>query len=776
MSTSMSDDDAEILAVARAGFLDEALDMLRQFEQSLLVLESDPGDHESLNSAFRAAHTIKGTAGMFGCEAVVVFTHEAETLLEALRAGKRALDEPVVAALLESRDQIEALLDEVRSGAQDPEVQARGAALAARLRALLGQPVASSPAAASIAQADAPASAPSQEAATGSPSPCWHLSLRFKQDALRNGLDPLSFLRYLATLGQVRAIRSLVDEIPALDALDAEACHLGFELSFDSEASRKEIEDVFEFAVDDSDVQILAPGAAAAEFEDLASHRCGDDAQARAALFQVWRDLGLRFALRLEPPALEPAPDAETTPAAAPVPHIERRATESASDTRGRDRRSGIGERREGGRDRRAGDDTRFVRVRADKLDRLIDLIGELVIAGSGAQMIAHLEGNEALVEANSRVMDLVQETRDGTLALRMVPIGETFARFQRVVRDISKQLGKEVELVVTGGDAELDKSMVDAIADPLMHLVRNSMDHGLEAPAEREAAGKGATGRLSLNAFHEAGSIVIEVSDDGRGLARERILNKAIERELIQEGQVLSDHEVWQLIFLPGFSTAEAVTDLSGRGVGMDVVKRSIESLRGNITLSSQAGRGTLTQIRLPLTLAMIDGFLTLVGGVNYVLPLAAVAECIDVPAECEREAERGEHRVSGTFNLRGEVLPWLDLARFYGMTPQTHGAEPSAASGARQRRSVVVVRDGQTRLGLIVDRLMGEHQTVIKPLSGIFQHLKALAGSTILGSGEVALLLDVPGLTAAAIRGGQRDLQLRRPSHPEQKAATHS
>ncbi|MCZ8073024.1 MAG: chemotaxis protein CheA [Paucibacter sp.] len=775
-SMSMSDDDAEILAVARAGFLDEALDMLRQFEQSLLVLESDPGDHESLNSAFRAAHTIKGTAGMFGCEAVVVFTHEAETLLEALRAGKRALDEPVVAALLESRDQIEALLDEVRSGAQDPEVQARGTALAARLRALLGQPVASSPAAASIAQADAPASAPSQEAATGSPSPCWHLSLRFKQDALRNGLDPLSFLRYLATLGQVRAIRSLVDEIPALDALDAEACHLGFELSFDSEASRKEIEDVFEFAVDDSDVQILAPGAAAAEFEDLASHRCGDDAQARAALFEVWRDLGLRFALRLEPPALEPAPDAETTPAAAPVPHIERRATESASDTRGRDRRSGIGERREGGRDRRAGDDTRFVRVRADKLDRLIDLIGELVIAGSGAQMIAHLEGNEALVEANSRVMDLVQETRDGTLALRMVPIGETFARFQRVVRDISKQLGKEVELVVTGGDAELDKSMVDAIADPLMHLVRNSMDHGLEAPAEREAAGKGATGRLSLNAFHEAGSIVIEVSDDGRGLARERILNKAIERELIQEGQVLSDHEVWQLIFLPGFSTAEAVTDLSGRGVGMDVVKRSIESLRGNITLSSQAGRGTLTQIRLPLTLAMIDGFLTLVGGVNYVLPLAAVAECIDVPAECEREAERGEHRVSATFNLRGEVLPWLDLARFYGMTPQTHGAEPSAASSARQRRSVVVVRDGQTRLGLIVDRLMGEHQTVIKPLSGIFQHLKALAGSTILGSGEVALLLDVPGLTAAAIRGGQRDLQLRRPSHPEQKAATHS
>ena len=755
---SMSDDDAEILAVARAGFLDEAQDMLRQFEQGLLVLESEPGDSESLNSAFRAAHTIKGTAGMFGCDAVVAFTHEAETLLEALRSGQRQLDDTVVAALLESRDQMEALLEEVRSGHEDPAVKASSQALAARLRALLGkdEPSAAEPA---TDPNEAAAAASASECAVSARS-CWHLSLRFQQDALRNGLDPLSFLRYLATLGEVLAVRTQSQAIPALEDLDAEACHLGFELRFDSPASRQDIERVFEFAVDDSDVQILAPDAAPADFEALASLRCGDDAAARAALFECWRDMGLRFELRLEAVVPADTDDEEAQPLV--VPHIERRsATPERTAARGGDRRSGVGERREGGRDRRAGDETRFVRVRADKLDKLIDLIGELVIAGSGAQMIAHLEGNEALVEANSRVMDLVQETRDGTLALRMVPIGETFARFQRVVRDVSKQLGKEVELVVTGGDAELDKSMVDAIADPLMHLVRNSMDHGLEAPLERLAAGKQALGRLALNAFHEAGSIVIEVSDDGRGLARERILNKAIERGLIPENQVLADHEVWQLIFLPGFSTAETITDLSGRGVGMDVVKRSIESLRGTISLSSSSGRGTLTQIRLPLTLAMIDGFLTLVGGVNYVLPLAAVAECIDVPEECEREAERpaDERRISGTFNLRGEVLPWLDLARFYGIQQDLTAPELATNSGSRRRRSVVVVRDGQTRLGLIVDRLLGEHQTVIKPLSGIFQHLKALAGSTILGSGEVALLLDVPGLTAAAIRGGQRE-----------------
>jgi two-component system chemotaxis sensor kinase CheA len=322
-----------------------------------------------------------------------------------------------------------------------------------------------------------------------------------------------------------------------------------------------------------------------------------------------------------------------------------------------------------------------------------------------------------------------------------MVPVGETFARVQRVVRDTCKQLGKEIDFVLTGGDTELDKSMVESLADPLMHLVRNSLDHGIEVPAERVAAGKAPTGRLGLNAYHEGGSIVIEVSDDGRGLRRERILAKAIERGLVEADAVLTDAEVWQLIFAPGFSTAEKVTDLSGRGVGMDVVKRNIETLRGQIQLSSHEGLGTTTLIRLPLTLAMIDGFLTMVGGVHYVLPLAVVSECIDVPPECRADPEQ----TCGTFDLRGEVLPYVDLARFYGAE-----SAPSAAG----RRSLVVVRDGSVRLGLVVDRLLGEHQTVIKPLAGIFRHLKALAGSTILGSGDVALVLDLQGLVAAATR----------------------
>ena len=700
-------DDAEIIAAARVGFLDEAADMLQQFEQALLVMESTPEDAENLNAAFRAAHTIKGTAGLFGCDAVVSFTHEVETLLDDLRAGALTVSETITAALLEGRDQMGALIDEVRTGASDPQVAARSAELGARLRDMHGAAGAAPP----------PTVAPPKP--ESGQEGLWHLSLRFGADALRNGLDPLAFLRYLGKLGTITARYTFADAVPPLATLDAEACHLGFELRMISEASQSEIEAVFEFAADDCSVRVIPPEAGPAAYRKLLAERCGDDEAALAELTAVWMAQGVDLTAPTESTAPEPAvPSGTAAAVAAPPP--------------------GTPERRANAR---GGEETRFVKVRADKLDHLIDLIGELVIAGSGAQMVANQEGSSAFLEATQRVAELVQATRDGALALRMVPVGETFSRFQRVVRDTCKQLGKEIDFVVTGGDTELDKSMVETIADPLMHLVRNSLDHGIEVPADRVAAGKPAVGRLGLNAYHEGGSIVIEVSDDGRGLRRERILAKAIERGLVEADATLSDAEVWQLIFAPGFSTADKVTDLSGRGVGMDVVKRNIEALRGQIQLSSLEGQGTTTLIRLPLTLAMIDGFLTMVGGVHYVLPLSIVSECIDVPPECRADPDR----TCGTFDLRGEVLPYVDLARFYGAT---------AAPAAGGRRSLVVVRDGSLRLGLVVDRLLGEHQTVIKPLAGIFRHLKALAGSTILGSGDVALVLDLQGLVAAATR----------------------
>ncbi len=736
------DDDAEILAAARDGFLDEASDMLAQFEQALLVMETAPEDSENLNAAFRAAHTIKGTAGMFGCEAVVTFTHEVETLLEHLRSGALAITDDIAAALLEGRDQMGVLIDEVRSGQSSPDVQERSSALGHVLRRLYSgaeapkaQAAQSSPAA-PAAGAPAPAAVSGDKGTGASSVGAWHLSLRFGPDSLRNGMDPLAFLRYLATLGTVDHVHTLTEDVPALDLLDPEGCTLGLEVRLTSEKPRKTIEDVFEFAREVASIEILEPDASQADYDGLLSQRCGDDEAARSRLIWIWLAQGVPLRLRDE---AEPGESKSVATDTAADAAAEQTATTEAPVSTSTS--APKIERRKAPRDRRPAEETRFIKVRADKLDHLIDLIGELVIAGSGAQMVANHEGSPAFLEATQRVADLVQATRDGALALRMVPVGETFARFQRVVRDTSKSLSKEIEFTVTGGDTELDKSMVEVLADPLMHLVRNSLDHGIETPEEREASGKQRLGHLGLNAYHEAGSIVIEVSDDGRGLRRERILNKAIERGLVSADAQLTDAEVWHLIFAPGFSTADKVTDLSGRGVGMDVVKRNIESLRGQISLVSSEGHGTTTQIRLPLTLAMIDGFLTMVGNVYYVLPLAVVSECIDLPRECRDAGDR----TCGTFDLRGEVLPYLDLARFYGVS-----------TADARRRSMIVVRDGRVRMGLVVDRLLGEHQTVIKPLAGIFRHLKALAGSTILGSGDVALVLDMQGLVAAATQAG--------------------
>ncbi|MHB9100966.1 MAG: chemotaxis protein CheA, partial [Sulfuricella sp.] len=378
-----------------------------------------------------------------------------------------------------------------------------------------------------------------------------------------------------------------------------------------------------------------------------------------------------------------------------------------------------------------------FIRVHADKLDDLINLVGELVIASASAALLSQRSRDMMLHEATSTMSRLVEEIRDGALQLRMVQIGETFNRFHRVVRDMSKEIGKEIGLVITGAETELDKTVIEKIGDPLMHLVRNSMDHGIEPAEMRKARGKPAKGTVRLNAYHESGSIVIEVGDDGGGLNRERILAKALERGLVGPNQSLSDKEIYSLIFEAGFSTADAVTNLSGRGVGMDVVRRNIEALRGMIEIDSEPGAGTTMKIRLPLTLAIIDGFLMGVGSASYVVPLDMVMECIEL-----NEEERQETRERNYINLRGTVLPFIRL--------RDHFREQGKAG---RRENIVVVQYAGQKAGLVVDELMGEFQTVIKPLGKLFGNLKGVSGSTILGSGEVALILDVPALIQRAV-----------------------
>ncbi|QOU03413.1 chemotaxis protein CheA [Pseudomonas fluorescens] len=661
---------------AQQTFIVEARELLQAMEQSLLQLESEPGDQDAIGAIFRAAHTIKGSAGLFGLEPVVSFTHIVEDVLDRLRDGSVAVDATLIAMLLKCGDHMLELIDVVahRGETLQPEALEREAALREAL---------------STYQAPGtPAQRVETAAAcTGTPTDVlWHISLRFGADVFRNGMDPLSFLRYLETLGQMMQVTILTDSIPALESWDPESCYLGFEIDLRSTASHATLNEVFDFVRDDCEVHIVA---------------------------------------------VDPTPDSglgseQVTPAEQGAMTTSAQRQPAASEAKPRD--------------------GNYVRVNADKLDELINLVGELVIASAGASLLARSCNNDPLQEATSTVSGLVEEILDGALHLRMIPIGDTFNRFRRVVRDISQELGKDIELIISGAETELDKTVVEKIGDPLMHLLRNAMDHGIESADARRAAGKSAKGHLSLNAYHDSGSIVIEIADDGAGLNRERILAKAQERGLVASGAVLTDQEIYNLIFEAGFSTAEAVTNLSGRGVGMDVVKRNITLLRGTVDLDSRPGQGTVVRIRLPLTLAIINGFLVGIDQSTYVIPLDMVQECIELD-----ERQRQSSRDKGYLDLRGEVLPLVDL--------RDHFSHEGPAS---RRQNVVVVRYAEHKAGLVVDELLGEFQTVIKPLGKLFGALRGISGSTILGSGAVALILDIPALLNQIVQLEARTTQV--------------
>lgn len=514
--------------------------------------------------------------------------------------------------------------------------------------------------------------------------------------------------------------------------MDPESCYLGFEIRFQTRAAKADIERVFDFVRDECQLRILPPLSKVSEYlqliEDLpeANMRIGEILVRCGALTQAELEDGLRDQVKTSQAAeLE---EGELPPPPPPLGEIliEHRVIQKELVEAAVTKQTQINEKK--------AVEARLIRVQADKLDQLIDLVGELVIAGASANLLGQKSGISELIESTSVLSRLVENIRDAALQLRMVQIGETFNRFHRVVRDVSKEIGKEIDLLINGAETELDKTVVEKIGDPLMHLVRNAIDHGIEPPEVREAHGKPRQGQLELNAYHDSGSIVIEVRDDGHGISRDKILHKAIERGLVQPSQTLSDQEIINLIFEPGFSTADKVTNLSGRGVGMDVVRRNIQGLRGSVDVVTQEGEGSTFTIRLPLTLAIIDGFLVSVEKASYVIPLDMVVECIELQ---DQSSDRD------FLNLRGEVLPFVRLREMFDI----EGTPPA-------RENVVVVQHAGQKAGIVVDRLLGEFQTVIKPLSSIFRHLRGISGSTILGSGDVALILDVQALTLIATR----------------------
>ena len=650
-------------------FRSEAGELLDGTEQALLDLSHDLGSRDLIDTVFRGMHTLKGSGAMFGFDALAGFTHHCETAFDLIRKGLVPATAELVAATLSAMDHMRALLDNV-DGAADTA----GAAILTRLQDALG--------AASAGASPAPDGGAKQ---TGG----WHVRFRLAPEAMTNGTNPLILLDELRDLGACNIVPDF-SEVPPLDELDPAQCLVAWDMDLPPTASRGEIEDVFIFVLDDTEL-VIEPRNEVPQSADLVA-----------------------------PVAAAPAAAA---PAAGP-------AATGAYDTPPAGEQAGL--RAERSR-------SESVRVPAERLDLLMDRVGELVIVQS---RLAQLAGNGvngpsgelALRSISEEVERLANELRDTMMVLRMVPIATLFGRFRRLVHDLARETGKSIELDTDGEGTEIDKTVSERLADPIVHLIRNACDHGLEGEDERLAAGKAPSGRIRLSAQQAGGEVLITISDDGRGINRERVRAKAEANGLIQPGQVLSDNELLQMIFQPGFSTAAQITNLSGRGVGMDVVKRTIEALRGHIDVTSEAGRGSVITLRIPLTLAIIDGLLVRVGEGKYVIPLAAVEECLELSLE-----EDIRSRSRSMIQLRERLVPFLRLRDLF-MT----GTRPDPF------QKIVVIATGGERVGLVVDQIIGSHQTVIKSMPPLHRGVASFSGATILGDGGVALILDVVQLVA--------------------------
>ncbi|WAC60535.1 chemotaxis protein CheA [Brevundimonas sp. SL130] len=667
---------------AIAVFQVEARENLELIEQGLLDLLDQPDDRDLVDAVFRGLHTLKGSGSMFGFDALAGFTHHCETAFDRVRKGEVAATTDLVSAVLAARDHMRQLME-------DPSGDhgAAGDLLLADLERAVQE-----------ADGAGPPAVVTPALTT------WRIKFDLPTNAFKNGSNPLALLAELREMGEARVVAD-VSRVPPLGEIDPTDHYLAWDVTLTTDQDRAVIEDVFIFVIDDMNLSIEALDETAPAVTDLT--------EAAPALAVT--------------EAVKPsAPEADMTPrgpAKAPTAIANDQADAGAAKT---------------------AKAVESVRVPADRLDELMDRVGELVIAQSRLTQISNSGTDTALRAVSEEIERLSGELRDTMMVLRMVPVATLFGRFRRLVHDLARETGKVIDLSTDGETTEIDKTVIERLADPLVHLIRNAADHGLETAEERAAAGKPATGRIRLSAHQSGGEVVITIRDDGRGIDRDRVRAKAESHGLIEPGATLSDHDLLQMIFHPGFSTAAAVTNLSGRGVGMDVVKRTIEGLRGSIDITSRLGEGAEVSLRIPLTLAIIDGLLVRVGQGRYVIPLGAVEECLELSLD-EDLRSRGRSFIS----LRNSLVPYLRLREMFetGTPPELH-------------QKVVVVSTGTERIGLVVDQIIGDHQTVIKSMSKLHSGLPTFSGATILGDGGVALILDVGHLVA---KGQQQEAQMR-------------
>jgi two-component system chemotaxis sensor kinase CheA len=740
-------------------FFEEGFEALDTMESALLKLDVGAPDPERINTIFRVAHSIKGGSATFGFTAIASFTHSLETMLDEMRSGRMHVTQAISDILLKSVDVMREMLRAVQNS--QPINSQRVADLQFDLELAIAQKetspppapapvvVADQPQAAPVAAAPVvtapsvttPAAAP-EPATSASPTPRWQIDFKPHPELLKRGNDPLRMLRELESIGTLRTTVNL-DSLPPFDGIDPHACFLAWSLELEGPESEQKIRDVFDWAEGDCDLTITRVDApqepiaaveafdvAVADADESATSPVAEAIEAPAVAAEVPASAAIPAAGSA---SVTPIVEAVATPAgaaelpavapvvaAAPAPAAKAAAKEPGH----------------------AASDSSSIRVSVEKIDELMNTVGELVITQAMlSQLGQRMEGPDA-EQFRSSLAQLERNMRglqESVMRVRMLPISFVFSRFPRMARDLAQRLGKQIDLKLTGQETELDKTVMEKIGDPLVHLVRNSIDHGIEMPDVRVAKGKTALGTVHLDAYHRGGNIAVEVSDDGAGLDKDRILAKARSRGLIGQNDTLTDEQVYDLIFLPGFSTAEKTTDVSGRGVGMDVVRRNVNELGGKIEIKSFPGKGSRFVISLPLTLAIVDGQSVAVGGETYIVPLVSIVESMQLKKEqVSRLAGRAE-----VISFRGDYLPIIRLHETFGVEPRSR----------ELHEGLIVVAEGDgRRVGLFVDDLLGQQQVVIKSLETNYGRIDGVSGATILGDGSVSLILDLPGLIRAA------------------------
>ena len=722
----MSNDFAQF----QDAFFEEAAEHLAVVEEGLLQLELHPNDLDLLNKIFRSAHSIKGTAGMFGFTAVAQFTHKMETLLDLLRNGQKAGSPAVTDLLLKSTDCLKTLIESAKTGSGiDEETVLRltadlAAASDLKVEATMGE--------------GQGASGMGRES-SHSPLHQYTISWTPPPWLFQRGLDPLQIMKELNDLGRLTKVVLNTSRLPDLSDLDPERCYLSWEIQLATGKDRKVIEAVFEFVREDSRLEIREIGVSSSESRVASStsqHETRnqqpetDDSEPKP-LGEILVESGVVSRETLNEALAQQKRVGEilieqhaASPQQVEQALQKQRKMEAAAQSK--------------------KTDTASIRVDTDKIDKLINLVGELVITQSMlSDLGARFEMSQmpVLLERMAQLERNTREIQERVMGIRMLPIGTAFNRFPRLVRDLSAKAGKKIQLVLSGEETELDKTVIESISDPLTHLVRNSADHGLEPPDERLDNNKPEVGTIRLNAYHEGGSICITVEDDGRGLNREKIIAKAVKQGLIAEHDKLSDDQIWGLIFKPGFSTADKVTDISGRGVGMDVVKRNIESLGGTVSIKTTTGQGTTFTLKLPLTLAIIEGMTVRVGRETYIVPLLSILESIQPKqGSVKTVVGRGE-----LIDVRGSYLPVIRLHEVFALQPEH--TEPT-------KGILLILETEGERVAIMVDEILGQQQVVIKSMEQNFRKVEGVAGATILGNGTVGLILDVRGLLEIALR----------------------